>query len=133
MPHQPTQLRILICEDEYLLASDLAAELAERGVRVEGILAKVSDILEAVGRDDFAANAAAVDVQLLDGMAYPAVRPLLDKGVAVVLCTGHHPDDLPAECAGLPSVGKPTDVDRLLRAFAACFEDRADAGRGEAQ
>jgi ActR/RegA family two-component response regulator len=110
-------LRVLICEDEYLLASDLAAELSDRGVTVAGIMARVSEVMAALEREDFNANAVALDVQLLDGMAFPLVEPMLAKGMSVVLCTGYGARDLPPEYANLPTVGKPTDIDRLLAAF----------------
>lgn len=112
-----TPLNVLICEDEYLLAIDLAAELGKRGIAVAGIVPTVAEALEVMERDDFAANAAVLDVQLLDGMAYPLIAPMLARGMAVVLCTGYGQRDLPDEFAQHPSVGKPTDVDRLLEAF----------------
>ena len=112
-----TALNVLICEDEYLLAIDLASELGKRGIAVAGIIPTVAATLEALKRDDFVANAAVLDVQLLDGMAYPLVAPMLARGMTVVFCTGYGQRDLPEEFAHYPSVGKPTDVDRLLAAF----------------
>jgi ActR/RegA family two-component response regulator len=111
-------LRVLICEDEYLLASDLATELGSRGVAVVGVMGRVSEIKTAMESPDFAANAVVLDVQLLDGMALDLVAPLLARGVAVVLCSGYGTRDLPPEFAHLPSVGKPTDTDQLLAALA---------------
>jgi ActR/RegA family two-component response regulator len=110
-------LNVLICEDEYLLAIDLASELGKRGVAVAEIIPTVAETLAALKRDDFAANAAVLDVQLLDGMAYSLVAPMIARGMAVVFCTGYGQRDLPDEFAQYPSVGKPTDVNRLLEAF----------------
>jgi ActR/RegA family two-component response regulator len=114
MSRQYKHLKVLICEDEYLLAIDLASQLGERGVTVAGVMARVSEVREAMEKQGFDANAAVLDVQLLDGTASDLVTPMLAKGMTVVLCTGYGARDLPPELADLPSVGKPTDIDELL-------------------
>jgi len=118
MIQQTQNLRVLICEDEYLLASDLAAELAERGVAIAGIMARVSEIQAALESDHFNANAAVLDVKLLDGDAFSVVPPMLARGMAVVFCTGYMAGDLPAEFSHLPTVKKPTDIEELIEALA---------------
>jgi ActR/RegA family two-component response regulator len=114
MTRQCNDLKVLICEDEYLLATDLASQLGERGVTVAGVMARVSEVREAMKKQGFDANAAVLDVQLLDGTASDLVTPMLAMGMTVVLCTGYSARDLPPELADLPSVGKPTDIDELL-------------------
>jgi ActR/RegA family two-component response regulator len=112
-----TALNVLICEDEYLLAIDLACELGKRGIAVAGIMSSVSETLQSMQRDDFCANAAVLDVQLLDGMAYPLVAPMLARGMAVVFSTGYGQRDLPKEFLGYPNVGKPTNLEQLMIAL----------------
>ena len=107
-------LRVLICEDEYLLASGLARELGERGVTVVGTMSSIADTLKAMEDRSFDANVAILDIRLLDGFAFELVAPMLARGVAVVFCTGYGSHDLPTEFAHFPSVGKPTDIDELL-------------------
>lgn len=119
MARQFDDLRVLICEDEYLLASDLAQELGDRGVSVTGIVSRVSDIHSVLESGGLDANAAVLDVKLLDGNTFSVVAPMLARGMAVVFCTGYGTRDLPAEFAHLPKVGKPTDIDELLGAFEA--------------
>lgn len=109
-----SNLRILICEDEYLLASDLAMQLGERGATVVGIMASIQDTLKALEDPSMYANTAIVDVKLLDGMAFDLVAPMLARDITVVFCTAYGSQDLPAEFAHLPSVGKPTDIEELL-------------------
>lgn len=111
-----SELRVLICEDEYLLASDLAAELDRRGVTVAAVMARASEVVDALDRDELDVDLAVLDVQLLDGTVYHVVPALLAKGIAVAFCTGYGRRDLPAEFAHFPCVGKPTDVDELLQA-----------------
>lgn len=110
-------LRVLICEDEFLLANDMATELARRGVCVAGIVARVADARAALDREGFDANAAVLDIKLLDGEVFPVVPLMLARGMAVVFCTGYSAQDLPPEFAHLLTVGKPTDIEELLRAF----------------
>lgn len=115
--HQSSDLRVIICEDEYLLATDLAAELKARGATIVGIMARSDQVVNAMGLPEFNANAAVLDVKLLDGTAFDLVGPMLSKGMAVVFCTGYVQADLPDRFAMLPRVGKPTDIDQLLAAL----------------
>ena len=108
------ELRVLICEDEYLLATGLARELGERGVTVVGSMATVADTLKALEDRSFNANVAILDIRLLDGFAFELVEPMLARNMAVIFCTAYGCNDLPSEYAHLPSVGKPTDIDELL-------------------
>lgn len=114
---QADNLRVLICEDEYLLASDLADEIVARGGAVVGIFSRVSEILAALEADGFDANAAVLDIKLLDGDAFAVIAPMLARGMKVVFCTGYVPSDLPPEFSSLPAVKKPTDIDELIEAF----------------
>jgi ActR/RegA family two-component response regulator len=117
MIQQTQNLRVLICEDEYLLASDLADELEERCVAVTGIMNRISDIKAALDTGELDANAAVLDVKLLDGDAFSVVPAMLARGMAVVFCTGYVAGDLPPEFSHLPTVNKPTDIDELMMAL----------------
>lgn len=111
------ELRVLICEDEYLLASDLAYELEARGIVIAGILGRVSEVETALADGAADANAAVLDVQLLDGPSFGLVSLMLARGITVVFCSGYGPQDMPDEFAHVPCVSKPTDIDELLDAL----------------
>lgn len=117
MTRQYNKFRVLICEDEYLLASDLATELEERGATVVAIMARIAEVDQVLQDQGFTANAAVLDVKLLDGMVFELVGRLQARGVAVVFCTGYGTQDLPPEFRHLPLIGKPTDIDELFAAL----------------
>lgn len=110
-------LRVLICEDEYLLAADMVSELELRGIEVTGIVPTLKGLLAELDRPNFNANAVVTDVSLLDGPVFSAVQGMLDRGLAVVFCTGYVEKDIPAKFAHIPAVGKPTDIDALVAAL----------------
>jgi DNA-binding response OmpR family regulator len=112
-----SNLRVLICEDEYLLATELASELSRHNITVAGIMSRVADVEAAIADASFNANAAVLDVKLIDGDTFSLVEPMRAKGMAIVFCTAYRQRDLPPEYAEMPVVGKPTDVGELLAAF----------------
>ncbi len=80
--------RILVAEDEYAIAQEVASAFAAVGAEVLGPAATLADTLRAAsapGRID----AAVLDVNLRGEMAWPAVEALLGRGVPVVLATGY--------------------------------------------
>lgn len=100
-------LRVVIGEDEQLLAFDLAQQLEALGARVvasAGTVEQLEGLIQS-GLDE--TNAAILDVDLLDGSIFPLVPDLEQRGVAVVFCTGYHRQDCPAELAHIPWIGKP--------------------------
>ena len=99
-------LKILIVEDDALIAMELEERLAEFGYRVIGPAANVAAAQEAVRgeRPDVALLAPNLAGQSSVGLGVELVR----QGVRVVFCTGYDRiKDLPAELAGAPILTKP--------------------------
>ena len=119
-------VRILICEDEYLLASGLAGDLEALGVRVLGIVARAADGIALLDElSDAGLNAAIVDIRLLDGSAFPLVERLREKSVSVVFFSGYSAEDVPDRFSEIPVVTKPGHIDELLRALEVARSQRA--------
>ena len=100
-------LRILICEDEIVLAMDLAQLAEASGGTVVGMVNSVSDLHQALQDPGFAADVAFLDVQLIDGKTYEAAEQFQRRGIAVIFCTGHLPADRPETLSHLPWLAKP--------------------------
>lgn len=83
--------RILVAEDEVLIASDLAAAVEEAGGEVVGPVASVGEALTVVARE--AVHAAILDVRL-DQDISPLAHVLLERGVVVVF---HSASPVPEE------------------------------------
>jgi DNA-binding NtrC family response regulator len=84
--------RVLVAEDEVIIASELAAAIEEAGGEVVGPVASVRDGLAILSRE--AVHAAILDVRLVDGLVSPIADVLLERGAAVVF---HSASPVPRE------------------------------------
>jgi len=80
-------VRVLIVEDESLIALDIEAALLADGHQVVGIATNEQEALELANEADLAF----VDVKLADGLSGPLIGQKLEKGfgVAVIYVTGN--------------------------------------------
>jgi DNA-binding response OmpR family regulator len=93
--------RVLVLEDEALIALDLQATLAEAGWEVlgpAGTLARAG-ALAAEARPDVAC----LDVNIGAETSHDLARSLLAQGVPVVFLSGRDARALPRICAAFPS------------------------------
>ena len=107
--------RILIVEDEWLIAENLRSDLEERGVVILGPAMSCSDAMAIL--DDHKPDLVLLDTQLQDGTCEPVLAKCEALGVAVVMFTGHLEQNLPAFAKGRTSLAKPyssQDLDLLL-------------------
>jgi len=110
--------RILVVEDDYVMAQDLAAELRGAGAEVLG---PVSDL---DGARDILASSPAPDAALLDinlggEMVYPLADALRGLGILVAFVTGYDACTMPAGYAHVPCFEKPVETSRIVRWLAA--------------
>ncbi len=124
MPSVPTPERpprgplVLVVEDEFLLAMDLALLLERHGWRVLGPAATVAQALHLLDGGSQPA-VALLDVNLRGELVTPVAAALRALGVPFVLASAYDDARLAAlGLAGAPNVGKPADDRRLLAALA---------------
>jgi DNA-binding NarL/FixJ family response regulator len=106
-------LRILVAEDESLIAFDLVSTLEAFGCEVVGPLARVEDVprMAKLGRID----GALLDVNLRGRQIFEVLPELIAIGLKVVLTSGYDDATLfPSAYRGLPRISKPFD-ERSLR------------------
>ena len=108
--------RILVVEDEYYLANELALELADAGAEVLGP-APTIELALAVLKKEAAPHCAILDVNLGGEPVFPLADTLIERGVPVVFTTGYDPDSLPDRFANVPKCGKPINVARITAAI----------------
>ena len=107
-------LRVLIVEDQALLAMELELVLSESGCEVVGCAMDRAGALAIAARDR--PDLALVDINLLDGMTGPDIARHLVKeyGSTVVFLTAN-PEQIPDGFAGaLGAVSKPFDEATIL-------------------
>ncbi len=113
------RLRVLICEDEYLLASDLASELARLGVEITAFAQDYDSLQRLAHSPKVEVEAAVLDIMLKGKLVFPAVDLFRRRGVRVVFYTGYLHRDVPAEFADVPLVSKPADGRAMLQLLTA--------------
>ncbi len=109
--------RVLIVEDETLIAMLLEDFLTEIGADVAGIATSVSDAQELIAQVG-PLDAATVDCQLGSEHSWPVAANLQERGVPVLFTTGAPDDPMPAQFSGAPRLGKPFTSASLRAALA---------------
>ena len=106
------QRRILIVEDEPLIAMMLEDFLDSLGHIVRGTCESVSEALGAVERADF--DLAILDVNLKGESVWPVATALKQKAIPFVLASGGHVEPPPGEFADIAMIEKPYTIDRVI-------------------
>jgi hypothetical protein len=99
-------LRVLIVEDEHIVALALADDLEDHGAVVIG---PASSVIEA----------AVLDIQLQSQMVFPVAEALAGRDVPFMFTSGFDASTVPAQFAHVPQCDKPASasavVDMLAR------------------
>lgn len=104
--------RVLIVEDEYFLASDLAVALKDHGAEVIG---PFGDLFEAMQRAaNFRFDVAIIDINLRDEPAYPVADELMRRNIPFIFATGYSAEVLPERFKEVPRWEKPYDLQLLV-------------------
>jgi CheY-like chemotaxis protein len=103
-----TGRRILIVEDEVLIAMLLEDLLQDLGSEVVGPASNVSDALELTAREK--PDAAVLDVNLGSERVYPVADALKQFGIPFVFATGYGQEGLDGAYIGHPTIKKPFDA-----------------------
>ena len=117
-------MRVLLVEDNYIIALDLAELVREAGAEPVGPVATVRDAMAALEGEKI--EAAILDINLGEENALELASVLKGRAIPFAFATGYSPDDvLPPEQADAPVLAKPysaaevrATLDRL-RGFAA--------------
>lgn len=107
-------MRVLLVEDELLVAMDLELTLQERGYEVAGPAATVADALRHV-RDGV--DAAVLDINLEGEESLPVGEALLAQGTPFVFLTGYADRELPGALQHAPRLTKPVRPSALFDAL----------------
>ena len=98
--------RVLVVEDEYLIAEDLREQLLSCGAEVLGPVASVNDAL-ALLEDGAAPDLAILDIGLGGEKVYPVADALRVRGIPFVFATGYDAWIIPDGYADVPRTEKP--------------------------
>jgi CheY-like chemotaxis protein len=121
----PGDARILVVEDEALIAMDLQALLEEAGYRVLGPANSCEAALAIIDKDE--PDVALLDVNLGRTDAFGVAAVLAERKTQVIFLTGHTAHKLPQAHRHLPLVSKPYLPQVLLQAVQRALEKREAA------
>jgi two-component system, response regulator PdtaR len=110
-----TATRVLIVEDEPLIALDIATILAAHGHTVVGPAIDVASALQLL--DNPSCDAAILDINLGHETAAPIAVAMRSRGIRFVVVSGLSVQQHSPEFAAAVSVSKPIDPIRLLAAL----------------
>jgi CheY-like chemotaxis protein len=106
-------IRVLVVEDEFLVATLIEDMLTSAGCVVSGPIPRLAEALDAVHGGTF--DAAVLDVNLGGGdRVYPVADALSRRNVPFVFVTGYGTGVLPNKYAERPRLGKPFKMADLL-------------------
>ena len=105
-------IRVLVVEDEFLVATLIEDMLVAAGCVVAGPVPRLSEALEAVDHETF--DAAVLDVNLGGDRVYPVADALSRRNVPFVFVTGYGAGLLPSEYDERPRLCKPFKMADLL-------------------
>ncbi|MFI4963960.1 MAG: response regulator [Caulobacterales bacterium] len=112
-----TKRRVLVVEDEYLIAMIIEEVLSELGCHVVGPEGALQPAMT-LARDE-PLDAAILDVTIRGGQVFPVAKILLERGVPFVLASGYGDWALPEALQNQPRLTKPFDSAELQRAMSA--------------
>ena len=110
--------RVLVVEDEYFLASDLARALEDLGVEVVGPMPTRAKALAWLASGE-RVDVAVLDVNLRDEPVFPVADALARQGIPFVFATGYEASAIPSAYRGVPRWQKPFDPHELAKAILA--------------
>ena len=115
--------RVLLVEDEALVAMMIQETLNEFGYQVVGPLNTASEALAAAREGHF--DAAVLDINLGDGLVYTVAEILGVRGVPFIFVTGYDADSVDPRFSEVPILQKPIERDMLQKIFMAGESDQA--------
>jgi len=104
--------RVLIVEDEPLIAMDIEGTLSAHGFSVVGPAGTLDGALKLVEQGGF--DAALIDANLDGEPVDELAAALTAKGIAFAFVTGYGRDTMPSTSAGIPVLKKPFFSEQLL-------------------
>lgn len=112
VPQTGAAARVLVVEDESIIAYEIARCLTEAGFAVCGPAASAAEALRLLAHDEV--GAVVLDVGLRDGSCEEVATLLTGRGTPFVVITGYGRDELAPALRTAPLIAKPFRTDRLV-------------------
>lgn len=121
-PRNGEDRRILLVEDEELVALELSVELSRLGWAIVGPAATLSEAQALLSKP---VDAAVLDVNLRGRLVYPVAEALAERQVPFIFCTGYGMVDPEGRFPEVPVIRKPAHPAAVSAALADLLRARA--------
>jgi CheY-like chemotaxis protein len=108
--------RVMVVEDEALVAMVVSDAMIELGYQVVGPFSRPPDAIAAL--KDGGIAAAILDINLAGTLVYPVAEELTRRGIPFVFVTGYGIESIDQRFADIPVLQKPIERETLQRIFA---------------
>jgi CheY-like chemotaxis protein len=108
--------RLLVIEDDYLVAATLADMLDAQGATVVGPVGSVQGAIDLIQRTK-RLDGALLDIDLHGAQCYGVIETLQQLGVPCMFLSGYDADVVPHEYRGIPFLRKPLGSAQLADAL----------------
>jgi two-component SAPR family response regulator len=108
--------RVLIAEDEALIAMDLEMIVEEAGGIPIGSYSRLEEVVEAINTKEF--DCAILDVTLIREEVFPAADKLIEKGIGFIFHSGNvSRANMDSRYKSIPLCPKPSTPNSLMEAL----------------
>ncbi len=107
---------VIVVEDEYYLADDIARALGALGARIMGPVAAAAEAFAILDAPE-PVHLAVLDINLQDGKVFSLADALAERGVPFVFATGYDARQLPPRHAHVMLWEKPFEAAHLAAAL----------------
>jgi CheY-like chemotaxis protein len=114
---KPSSLRVLLVEDEMMVALLTESMLVELGHEVTGPIGRLHRAVAMAERENL--DFAVIDVNINGGKAYPVAAALAARGIPFIFATGYGRAGLAAPFEDSPMLQKPYRFEDLCAAIEA--------------
>ena len=126
-PHQSPvdrhrNFRVLIIEDEPLIAHTLEDALIDACFQIAGVVGKLENALALI--ESGACDVAIIDANLAGLSASPAAIALASRGLPFIVTSGYSQEQLPGSFPGAVFIQKPYRPELIIQTLDALFLDR---------
>lgn len=115
--------RILIVEDEYLLADELQQRLGDMGAIILGPVGTVEGALEQIAYEE-RIDGAILDVNLDGESIFPAAELLIERDTPFIFTTGYERSSIPNRFAQVICCEKPVVLRKIADAIKQAIHHR---------
>jgi len=118
-PTPPQRLRVLVVEDEMLLAMVMEDALLDSGCEVVGPVARVAEGVRIANSERL--DGAILDINVAGTNVFPVARELAQRNIPFMFVSGYGEENMPREWRNRPRLQKPVDPRDLAHRMEAAF------------